>query len=257
VVERRTGRVLGRVDASRADETLHVGAVYVHQGVVHVVVDRDPEAGVALVVAGDPGWTTQARTVASCSVGPPTRDVEHDGVHCRLGPVTVRSQVVSFLRRGPGGVVLGEHPLQLPERSMTTVGVCWSMAPEALTRARVGSRALPGALHATEHTLVGLLPLVAAADRRDLGAASDVTHPEVGLPTLVVFDRHPGGAGFAERGYAARDSWLRAARQTVAECGCPDGCPSCVQSPSCGRGNTALDKAGARALLGLLTDGPG
>src|SRR5690606_40879923 len=37
VVEAGTGRVLGTVDAANADQTVHPGAVYVHQGVRFVV----------------------------------------------------------------------------------------------------------------------------------------------------------------------------------------------------------------------------
>ncbi len=42
------------------------------------------------------------------------------------------------------------------------------------------------------------------------------------------------------------------ARDTLARCGCVDGCPACCLSPHCGNDNQPMDKAGAVALAGLL-----
>jgi DEAD/DEAH box helicase domain-containing protein len=114
---------------------------------------------------------------------------------------------------------------------------------------------LPGSLHAAEHAAIGLLPLVASCDRGDIGGLSTAVG-EDGLPTVFVYDGHPGGAGFAERGYRLASIWLRATRDAIRACECPNGCPSCVQSPKCGNGNDPLDKAGAvrvlQAVLGRL-----
>jgi DEAD/DEAH box helicase domain-containing protein len=79
-------------------------------------------------------------------------------------------------------------------------------------------------------------------------------HPDTGTATVFVHDGHPGGAGFAERGFAALRDWLRATRATVASCECESGCPSCVQSPKCGNGNDPLDKAGAVRVLDVVLD---
>jgi DEAD/DEAH box helicase domain-containing protein len=72
---------------------------------------------------------------------------------------------------------------------------------------------------------------------------------------VVVHDGHPGGAGFAERGYQAAAAWLAATADAIGSCGCESGCPSCVQSPKCGNGNDPLDKAAAVRLLTALLAG--
>jgi len=69
------------------------------------------------------------------------------------------------------------------------------------------------------------------------------------LPTVFVYDGHPGGAGFAERGFQQASTWLSATAAAIRACACDQGCPSCVQSPKCGNGNNPLDKVGAVTIL--------
>jgi DEAD/DEAH box helicase domain-containing protein len=100
-----------------------------------------------------------------------------------------------------------------------------------------------------------MLPLVATSDRWDIGGVSTALHPDTGAPTILVYDGHPGGAGFAERGFHAAGIWLTATRDAILACGCAAGCPSCVQSPKCGNGNEPLDKQGAVDLLTAVLAG--
>ena len=146
--------------------------------------------------------------------------------------------------------MLGEEPLDLPARQLRTRAVLYTVSEEVLDRRRPGRRRdVPGAAHAAEHAAIGLLPLFATCDRWDIGGVSTALHEDTGACTVFVYDGHPGGAGFAERGYERGAAWLAATREAIAACECAAGCPSCVQSPKCGNGNEPLDKAGAVRLL--------
>jgi DEAD/DEAH box helicase domain-containing protein len=249
IVERRSGRVIGTVDESSAHSQVHAGAVHIHQGQPYVVTELDLEAKTALVTAGDPGWSTVARSVSEFVIERPLRTRSWGPVSVNFGAVSVTSQVVSFLRLAPTGEVLGEHALDLPTRTLHSRGVWWTMPEDLLAGWGVDEQQIPGAAHAAEHAAIGLLPLVATADRWDIGGVSTARHPDTGVPTILVYDGYPGGAGFAERGFDRASFWLRATREAITSCRCTAGCPSCVQSPKCGNGNNPLDKAAAVLLL--------
>ncbi|MDA3648664.1 DEAD/DEAH box helicase [Saccharopolyspora indica] len=259
VVEGDSGRMLGTVDPDSACSTVHPGAVYLHRGESFVVDDLDLETGIALVHAESPDWTTSPRNVVDISV---LRTIEqHDtgrGVTVCLGEVEVTSQVVGFLRKRPSGQVLDQVALDLPAQTLLTRAVWYTASEELLMSSAPGGAGLepariPGALHAAEHAAIGLLPLFATCDRWDIGGVSTAMHADTGEATVFVHDGHPGGAGFADRGFAALVPWLAATREAIASCDCPAGCPSCVQSPKCGNGNEPLDKAGAVAVLDAVS----
>jgi DEAD/DEAH box helicase domain-containing protein len=140
----------------------------------------------------------------------------------------------------------------MPEQSLRTRAVWYTIEEALLLEAGLDAGRIPGALHAAEHAAIGLLPLFAVCDRWDIGGMSTALHPDTGEPTVFVHDGHPGGAGFADRGYADVLPWLTATREAIASCGCRTGCPSCVQSPKCGNGNNPLDKDGAVAVLDIV-----
>jgi len=252
VVEEATGRLLGTVDAGAAHTTVHAGAVYLHQGETFLVEELDLDSAVALVRAANPDWTTHARDITDLEVVTVDRRIEAGDVTLCFGTVDVTNQVVSFLRRRlASGEVIDEQPLDLPARQLRTKAVWYTITADALAEAQV-CEDVPGAVHAAEHAAIGLLPLVATCDRWDIGGLSTDLHPDTGLTTVFVYDGHPGGAGFAERGFQAVRTWLAATRAAIVDCGCEAGCPSCVQSPKCGNGNDPLDKGGAMRVLDVV-----
>jgi DEAD/DEAH box helicase domain-containing protein len=257
LVESGTGRVVGTVDAASSHGTVHQGAVYLHQGETFLVESLDLEERVAVIERADPGYSTSAREVTDIEILEEMRaagaDAGWTGGRLAFGSVRVTHQVVSFLkRRVPSGEVIAEEPLDLPQRTLETRAVWWTVPGALLDDAGLATKDLPGSAHAAEHASIGLLPLFATCDRWDIGGVSTALHPDTGVLTVFVYDGHAGGAGFAERGFEAARAWLTATRETIASCGCETGCPSCVQSPKCGNGNHPLDKAGAVRLLDVV-----
>ncbi|MFD6455745.1 Zn-binding domain-containing protein, partial [Nocardia sp. NPDC060220] len=166
--------------------------------------------------------------------------------------VAVTNQVVGYLRTLVTGEVLDQVELDLPAHTLHTKAVLYTVTPRLLAAADISDEQLPGALHAAEHAAIGMLPLVAGCDRWDIGGVSIAEHPDTGAPTVFVYDGQPGGAGFAERGFAQLTDWLSATLSVIHSCACQDGCPSCVQSPKCGNGNNPLDKDAAARLLAAV-----
>ncbi len=253
LVEAGTGRLLGTVDRARAPATAHPGAVYVHQGVPYLVTSLDLDDGAALLVPAPGDEQTVARSVSHVAVVAEQRRVDWGDATLSLGTVDVTSRVVGYQRRArESGAVLADVALAMPEQRLRTTGCWWTLSPAAVAATGLSAARLPGAAHAAEHASIGLLPLFATCDRWDVGGVSTDLHPDTARLTVVVHDAQPGGAGFAARGFEAAAAWLTTTRDHVAGCPCPDGCPSCVQSPKCGNGNHPLDKAGAVALLTAL-----
>jgi len=256
IVEQATGRLVGTVDEPSAHFLAHSGAVYSHQGETYLVGTLDLADRIALVEPSDPGYATTAREVTSVEVTTELLRADWGPATVSFGDVLVTRQVVSYARRSAEtGLMLGEELLDLPERRLPTRAVWWTIGPAQRAGLAAAGLDLPGAAHAAEHAAIGLLPLVAACDRWDVGGVSADLHPATGRLTVFVYDGHAGGAGFSERGYAAACAWLTATADAIASCECVNGCPACIQSPKCGNGNYPLAKHDAVALLRCLLAG--
>jgi DEAD/DEAH box helicase domain-containing protein len=254
IVIEETGELLGTVDGSRAFWQVHAGAIYLHQGEQFEVRELDLQSQVATVTRADPDYYTNARDVTDIEVvDEDERDSLPGGVGSSYGTVRVTNQVVAYGRTHVAtGEVLEIVPLSLPPVTLETKAVWWTIPQAAVDRAAIAAADVPGAAHAAEHAAIGLLPLVATCDRWDIGGVSTAYHPDTSSCAIFVYDGYDGGAGITERGFRSSSRWLEATLETVANCPCSRGCPSCVQSPKCGNGNEPLDKAGAAALLAAM-----
>ena len=253
LVEEETGRIVGVVDAGTADLCAHDGAVYVHRGDTYLCEagrrrraggvrppgpaglsdlsaagNRHPDPCGAAAAAGRCG-PCRARTGRGAQSGdrvPPARPGDRHG----LGPDTA----------GPSGAGRAHH------RSLVDAGHRARArgdraGPTRRRRARGGTRLADTCCRRSHR-----------ATRGTSAGASALAHPDTGLLTVIVHDSTPGGAGFAERGFAVAERWLAAAAESVTSCDCPNGCPGCVVSAACSTTGRALDKPTAGLLLDLI-----
>jgi DEAD/DEAH box helicase domain-containing protein len=253
VIECESGEMLGLVEAERAFTTIHPGAVYLHLGRSYEVERLDIEERRAIVSRFEGDWYTRPKKETEIYIERERERREVAGVQLSFGEVSVSEQVIAFQRvsiseQEPIDIVA----LELPEQSFVTQAL-WYTLPERLA-ASVPVEALLGSLHATEHSQIAVLPLIAMCDRWDIGGLSTNVHFQTGRATIFIYDGHPGGVGIAKRGYERFEHLLGDAGQLIAECPCESGCPSCVQSPKCGNLNEPLHKAGALELMTAMTE---
>ncbi len=248
VIERDSGEMLGLVETERAFTTIHPGAVYLHLGRSYEVEQLDIEGRRAVVSRFDGDWYTRPKKETEIYIERTREQRQTAGVELNFGEVSVTEQVIAFQRvsisdQEPIDVVA----LELPEQHFVTQAL-WYVLPDRLSGA-LPPDVLLGALHATEHGQIAVLPLIAMCDRWDIGGLSTNVHFQTGRSTIFIYDGHPGGVGIALRGYERFEQLLGDAERLIAECPCESGCPSCVQSPKCGNLNEPLHKEGALELM--------
>jgi DEAD/DEAH box helicase domain-containing protein len=254
IVDGSSGAVLGLVERSRAYTTVHDGAIYLHLGESYLVRELDLTTLHAVVEPFKGDWYTQAKKDTMTRIVEARRLEARLGLELHFGEIEVTEQVVAYERKTMSSQERIELvQLELPPTTFATEAI-WFM-PDAWHLAGLDEMPkLLGTLHAAEHALISLLPLWAMCDRWDIGGLSTNIHPETGLPTVFIYDGHPGGVGITERGFEQFEGWVGDTAALLRGCPCSSGCPSCVQSPKCGNLNDMLDKDGALTFLTRLVD---
>ncbi|MFO7899515.1 MAG: Zn-binding domain-containing protein, partial [Planctomycetota bacterium] len=180
-----------------------------------------------------------------------------------FGDVTVTTTIPMFKKiRFHSRESLGFEELDLPPQSLETVAMWFVPPDEVVDRLREQEMVVGEALIGIANVLVEVAPFFTMCDPQDVGTVVDASC--LGRDALFLYDRYPGGMGYAERCLARMDEILGTVRQVIRDCTCPDGCPSCVGAATPAFAMSDLDssvrgripnKAAAGWLLELLLEG--
>ena len=255
-IQTTDGTVIGQIDEMRAYKETHPGAIYIHRGVSHLVEDLDIPGRLVRAAPAKVDHYTRARGQKTTEILETLGQTEVRGVPVFLGRLKVTETVTGYERRkARGGQLLSIVPLDLPPMVFETEGFWWVIPRRVQEELDKRLFHFMGAIHAMEHAMIGILPLLVLTDRNDLGGISTPLHPQVGRACVFVYDGAPGGVGLSRLAFAKAEEALSRTLAAVAGCPCETGCPSCVHSPKCGSGNRPIDKVAARFLLELLMSG--
>lgn len=255
----RENAVMGTVDAISALELVYPEAIYLHDGDTYFVRELDLEQKQAYVERREVDYYTSPVLDTQIRVQGEIDARGWRGENVRLGEVTYTWQTIAMKKvKFKTLDSIGYHPLELPRLTLDTTGFWICPDPDTWKAvARQGLNPVEG-LSGVRNLFLTLLSMISMCDPSDLGGMIDSSN--LGRPTLFIFDRYPGGLGFAEQGWARLDELAQGAREHLEACPCSDGCPSCVgmpilrpaqqQDPDLGQARAIPGKAAARALLG-------
>jgi len=231
------GRTLEEYDYTAVLAGAYPGAIIPVMGNDHLVTSVDLAGKLVLTVPLPKrlaGYRTQP--ILNVALSEATGDAANDaaGVPARAGTVTVTTTLMGYYLVAPDGVRTESAPANpLPPLSLRTTGLWLEL-----------KGAHYGVLHTVAHLLQVVVPWLVMCERRDLDSFVDGPGGRVFL-----YDAYEGGVGLAESALDAIGEVLGRAFEILADCGCVEGCPACVQIPQCRERNDFLDKPGTAALL--------
>ena len=226
----RENAVLGTVDSISAPELVYPEAIYLHEGDTYFVRELDLRQKIAYVEPREVDYYTQPVLDTHLKLTETRESKKLGDETVGLGPAAVSWATVAMKKiRFRSLDAIGYHPLDLPRQKLDTVAL-W-IQPSVGTRNQVKIAGLNPreGMSGLRNLLITILPLHVMCDRPDVGGILDSAN--LGEPAIFMYDRYPGGLGYAERGYAIVGELLSASLRLIEDCPCELGCPSCVGLP--------------------------
>ncbi len=227
----RENAVIGNVDSISALELLYPEAIYLHEGRTFYVRELDLEQKVAFVEPREVDYYTQALVDDRVRVvDVHERRVAAPGETVFFGDVDVHWATTAFKKiQFHRQDAIGYHALDLPYQELSTAALWYAPSATAAGRAKRAGFSVRDAMSGLRNVVQHLAPRLVMCDRHDLGTALEASNG--GLLTLFIYDRYPGGLGFAEKVFERFPAVASAGLQLVETCPCASGCPSCVGLP--------------------------
>lgn len=262
-IDTMTGQLLEEVEVERIYFEAYEGAVFIHQGVTYICQRVHHDTRVVHLARTQVQYHTRPRDVTDidpCEVWR-MRTLKHNDMYAYYGRVDVIFHVWGYFkvdRRANilDAVDIDAEPLVRPTHGVW-IDVPWHIV-EKLTEHDILASA---AIHAAEHAILNLTSLFVASSADDVRTECKIALREFSgrktqrtRPSRLIFYDKPGqNAGVCVQVFEHLTSLLQMALQEMELCECTDGCPECIEAPTCQHGNQVSSKRGAMAVLrGLL-----
>ena len=229
IIDRTRGerRVIGEMDRASVPVLLFENAIYIHGSEQYTVTEVDWDKQQVWVERSSANYYTDAETKTDIKLL--ERNIEDNlpSYRSMLADVLVRTVAFKYKKIKFGtheNVGFGE--ISLPATEIHTRSLVLSFEEELFQGLRRDQS--EGLLLSVANLLRNISPLYIMTDIRDIGVAENLKQQVIGLPTIFLYDRYPGGVGLADRLFEVKHEILASSLQRVEECSCKQGCPSCV-----------------------------
>ncbi len=240
-------RVIGTMDEVSALAQLHTHAVYLHGAETYFVEVLDLDKKIAFVTKRDLDYYTQSIQVSKIMIDETEEENSWRGSTVGFGDVTVTTTIPMFKKiKFHSRDSLGFEKLEMPPQSLETVAM-WLVPPDTAVEAvKQAGRVFAEGLIGIANALVECAPLYVMCDTQDIGVVVDASN--LHKDALFLYDRYPGGMGYAQRCADSIEELMQAVYEVISKCPCEGGCPSCVGSAMPAFAMTDLD-SGTRGRI--------
>ncbi len=250
IIDAENGEIIGEIDIGRGLKECHPGAIYLHRSNIWVIDKLDLQGKEVLAHRETPKYFTRPMTEKRTEILEVLAKKSSFGIQVSFGRVRVTEKVTGYQKRNNHTQkLIATTALDLPEQIIESEGLWVDIPRHIVLSLEQEKYHFMGAIHAMEHALIALFPLLVLCDRNDIGGISCPLHEQTEMASIFIYDGYPGGVGLTREAFDKIDDLLLQCQQAIMSCGCETGCPSCVHSPKCGSGNRPIDK---RACLFLL-----
>jgi DEAD/DEAH box helicase domain-containing protein len=223
----RAKRVIGEVDRASVPMLLYENAVYIHGSQQYLVTRLDWDKQIAYVERSTVNYYTDSLTKTDIQILEKNIVEQFTCYQAFLADVLVRTLAAKYKKIKFGTHEnIGYGDINLPPTEIHTRSLILSF--ENALFANLSREEGENLLLSVSNLLRNISPLYVMTDIRDIGSAENLRQQVIGLPTVFLFDRYPGGVGLADRLFEVTHELLRASHQRIQECTCRNGCPSCV-----------------------------